>query len=714
MRFGATLFISALLLFIVQPLAGRMLLPEFGGSALVWNTSMVFFQAVLLLGYLYAHFSTRLLGVRRQAWLHIGLHLFALAWLPFSFSVAASDGPPIWQVLTMLAGGLGVPFFVLSSNAPTLQHWYAGSNSADAHEPYRLYAASNAGSLLALLAYPVAIEPWTGLKNQTIIWTSVFAVVIVGLASCAWQTQATSDVEAPPRKTPTPLWIDRLKWILWAAIPSSLLLGTTTFLTTDIAALPLLWVLPLAAYLASFVVAFSRRRIISTQNAHRAAMVLILIVVGQFAAGAYAHVWLAIPVHLLCLFAIALAFHQSLVDRRPAADHLTDFYVWMSVGGVIGGAFNAFAAPVLFDRAFEYPLVLAIALVVAGIKIPRLEVSVRHLIVISCLILFVEGVLFALGAFSASTPTRIVALAAAGAIPLFFWFRSPLVAALAVGISMIGLSWNPFEEHVDQRIRSPYGIYKIVEKETVLGKQKMLMHGRINHGTQAREAELQRLPGTYYSLRSPVGQAFEMLRATHDTSPIGVVGLGIGTLATYAQPGQVFDFFEIDPVIVKIAQDESNFSYLSQSAGAISIHVGDGRKLVEKQPATSYQMLVLDAYSSDSIPVHLLTTEALTAYMSKVKDGGWLLFHVTNGHVEVGQIVMNAAHSLGWASAQQEYWPRERQEIEIGVSVNAWVVVAKTDDDLDALISTGRWQAATPDSRPVWTDDYANILPYWD
>ncbi len=713
MKYGATLFLSAFLLFIVQPIAGRMMLPEFGGSALVWNTSMVFFQTALLLGYVYAHGSARWLGAKNQVWLHVGLHVLALAWLPFALT-ANADGPPWWQVTSMLMAGLGVPFFVLASNAPMLQRWYAQSDAADAKDPYRLYAASNAGSLLALLTYPFAIEPRLGLSTQTVVWTAAFVALVLSLIACAWQVRPAIHTAERPHPSPSPSWTERGKWLLWAAIPSSLLLGTTTFLTTDVAALPLLWVLPLAAYLGSFVLAFARRRLISTPTAHRAAMVLILIVVGQFAAAAFSRTLLAIPVHLFCLFAVGLAFHQSLVDRRPAAEHLTDFYVWMALGGVIGGTLNAFVAPALFDRAFEYPLVLAIALMVAGTQIPRLEVSKRNVIMVLGLIGGVEAVLYAFGAFFESTTTHRIVVISAGAVPLLFWFRSPRIAAAAVGIAMLVVSWNPFEANVIQRIRSPYGIYKVVQKETLLGKQNMFMHGRTDHGSQSREPELMKLPGTYYSLRSPVGQAFEMIRATDDASPIGVVGLGIGTLATYAQPGQVFDFFEIDPVVVSVASNEANFSYLADSAGEIGIHVGDGRKLVEKQPDATYQILIVDAYSSDSVPVHLLTTEALRVYMSKVKDGGWLLFHVTNGHVDVGQIVMNAAAALDWTSIQQEYWPRERQDFELGIAPNNWVVLARTPADLDALISTGRWQASTPDTRPVWTDDYANILPYWE
>lgn len=710
MMFALTLFLSALLLFLVQPLAGKYLLPEFGGSAMVWNTSMVFFQAVLLLGYLYAHLSHKLLGPRRQAALHLVLHLIALAWIPFHLSVPEASAPWL-QVVGALGVGLGVPFFIVSSNAPTLQRWYGATGRPDAANPYRLYAASNAGSLVALLAYPIAVEPYLGLQDQTRAWGAAFVALILGLLMCA-RALRTAPAE-PLEHAPIPDWRQRLGWLGWAAVPSSLLLGTTTFLTSDVAALPLLWVLPLAAYLATFVVAFADRRWISTQNLHFAAIAALLLVAGQFTAGAYSNVWLGIPIHLLTLFIVGLAFHQSLVDRRPPRQHLTEFYVWMSLGGVLGGAFNALVAPELFDRAFEYPLVLAVALAVSGTQVTRLTPNRRALGTTVAVIGIILAGLWALGAFSNSSTTYAILVALAGSAPVLMWFRAPMIAAHAVAIALVIVTWRPFEPNLLERMRSPYGIYRVAQKSTPLGPQNLLLHGRINHGTQMRDPALQRLPSTYYSLRSPIGQVFDVIRSVGDTRPVGVVGLGVGTLATYSQPNQTMDFFEIDPLIVDLAKQQEKFSYLALADGTVHTHVGDGRKLIEARPARTYSLLVLDAYSSDAVPVHLLTVEAMRIYMDRTTDDGWLLFHVTNGFIDVGQIVANAASSLGWTAIEQKHWPRESQDVEIGATTSEWVAVARTPEHLAPLQNSKRWTPLLPDDRPVWTDDYANIFPYW-
>lgn len=710
MTFALTMFVSALLLFVVQPLAGKHLLPEFGGSALVWNTSMVFFQALLLLGYLYAHLSIRWLGPRRQAVLHIALHVVAAAWLPFHFSVSP-DGPPWLQVASSLAMGLGFPFLMISANAPTLQRWYASTDSPDAQNPYRLYAASNVGSLVALLAYPVAIEPLLTLTEQGWAWAGSFGVLVLGLAMSARLLRA-----APPQTTPasaSPTWRQRFEWLGWAAVPSSLLLGCTTFLTADIAALPLLWVLPLAVYLATFVVAFSDRRWIATSEVHRAAFVAVLVLAGQFATAAFSNVGLAIPVHLAALFVIALAFHQSLVDRRPEREHLTDFYVWMSLGGVVGGAFNALVAPEIFDRPFEYPLVLAIALAVSGVFVERLTPTLRGLVGMLATMAGIETLLWGLGAFSNSSVEYAVAIGVACGLPVLTWLRWPMAAAHAIAIALVVVTWRPFEPNLLERVRSPYGIYRIAQTETALGTQNLLLHGRINHGTQMTSPRLERLPSTYYSLRSPIGEVFALLRESKDTRPVGVVGLGVGTLATYVQAGQAMDFFEIDPVVAAQAADASRFTYLARAEGEVTVHIGDGRKLLEAAPAGRYRLLVLDAYSSDAIPVHLLTSQALQIYMERTTPDGLLLFHVTNGYVEVGQIVANAAAALGWSAIQKTHWPRESQDIELGATTSEWVAVARSDADLAPVAKLPGWTKSSPDHRAVWTDDFANILPYW-
>ncbi|MEZ4459889.1 MAG: fused MFS/spermidine synthase [bacterium] len=674
---------------------------------------MVFFQATLLLGYLYAHYSIRLLGLRRQSYVHAALHIVALAWLPFALSVSDSDWEPWQQVAKSLALGIGVPFFVLSSNAPTLQRWYAASNAPDRDNPYRLYAASNIGSLLALLGYPILVEPWLGISQQAVAWTGGFALLIVGIAAST-RVIASDTVSDAAQTSSSTDWRTRLKWLGWAAVPSSLLLGCTTFLTSDVAALPLLWVLPLAAYLATFIFAFAARRVFSTQTTHQIAFVLTLIVAVSSSGGVVGDAWLAIPLHLVTLFAVALAFHQSLVDARPAANDLTEFYVWMSLGGVLGGAFNAFVAPEIFNRPFEYPLALAIAMVVVGTKIPRLAFGRANVVTVGVLVVAVEAVLFGLGTFSNSGTMYAVALAVAGAVPLVLWFGQPMLGIHSVAILFVVFSWRPFDTNLLERIRSPYGIYRVAQSETELGPQNTLFHGRIIHGAQMRTDDLDHLPGTYYSLRSPIGQTFDVLARTRDTRPVGLIGLGVGTLATYAQRGQVFDFFEIDPVVAELAQNPDRFSFIENSAGTIHVKVGDGRKLLEREANGKYRMLVLDAYSSDSVPVHLLTREALQLYMDHTTPDGWLLFHCSNKYIDVQQIVINAAASLGWASLTQVHWPRESHDVKMGVTASDWVAVARTPADLAPLKSAqSDWKVGQPNASSVWTDDYANILPYW-
>lgn len=709
--YAATLFLSALLLFSVQPLIARMLLPSLGGTPVVWNTAMVFFQGVLVLGYLWAHLSLKWFGLRRQPWAHLALLGVAFVALPLAIepSVEAADGPIRW-LLTELGVAVALPFFAISAIAPMLQRWFAAADNSD--DPYWLYAASNLGSFAALLGYPFVAEPFFGIETQSWIWTCGYGLLVVSAAACAWQLLRSGGVAEVEEPAPALAWSLRLRWVAMAAIPASLLISVTTFITTDLASVPLLWVVPLAIYLLSFVVVFARRQLISPEMIRAVVVVTALPFFALLSFDIGKPIWASAAIHLAVFAAVCLLFHGRIARERPPVGNLTEFYIWMSVGGVVGGAFSSIVAPFIFDGRWEYPIVYAIALVWLGrqaredghrwrwaaagaaagllaavmfIVGGRLEASSVNIVVVG----FFVGMVLA-GAAMAYTPSRgMMATAAAG-----------LMATIFVASSLGSI----------ERRRSHLANYSVAEKSNDAGEFHVLYQGRVRHGAQAQDPRIKTLPLAYYHPDSPIGDVFGEMRSRGDTRPVGVVGLGIGALASYALPGQPFVFYEIDPAVVELARDERYFTFLSSCPGECDVVIGDGRIALGEVPDKHFQILVLDAYNSDSIPMHLMTTEAMATYISKVADDGVVVFHVSNTFLDVGRVVMDVAAHSGYRVRSYHWWPRQAYLYELQVNASHYVAVGRTDEALEGF-TTAAWSAKQGDpDGVVWTDDFANIL----
>jgi hypothetical protein len=719
--FASTLFVSAGLIFVVQPMFARMVLPHLGGSPAVWNTCVVFFQAAMLAGYAYAHLSTRWLAPARQAVVHMALLAGAAVVLPIAMPSGWSapiDGTPVPALLLVLAVALGLPFFAVAATAPLLQHWFSRTAHPSARDPYFLYAASNAGSMLALVGYPFLIEPGWTLSQQSTGWTAAYGLLAVLIAACAWSsrarwpgegavtaaegTQRTLDPTAGPAMADvTPL--RRLRWVALAAVPSSLLLGVTTFLTSDVAAVPLLWTLPLALYLLTFVIAFSVRPIVSSRLSQQAMAVFVLPLVVSIVAGVGDPLWLLMPLHLAAFFACALVLHGLLARDRPHTSHLTEFYLWISVGGLLGGVFNTLVAPLVFTSVLEYPLAVALACALragapaGGSTRPRVADLALPLVFA---VAVVGGVASLKAAFGG--PALLLAAIAAACASYVWCARRPLRFASAILLVVTGgtlfLQQGGDLIHAE---RTFFGVLRVkVDRHTgVLS----LLHGRTIHGEQdpARPNE----PMSYYHPAGPIGQ---MLGEASFAPPrVAVVGLGTGGLAAYARPGQQWTFYEIDPAVERVARTPAFFTYLSACGDACQVVLGDARLSLEARAPGAYDFIVLDAFSSDAIPAHLVTREAMELYVSRLAPDGLIAFHISNRHLDLRPVLGALAESLGLRALVQFYRPAG----DAGEGrPSEWAVLARSDARLAALAADARWDVLPSGRARPWTDDYSDIL----
>jgi SAM-dependent methyltransferase len=732
--FGFATFAGASLLFLVQPMLGKVLLPRLGGVPAVWNTCLVFFQAVLLLGYLYAHASIRWLGVRRQAVLHLGLLLLGLALLPIRVpepSLAAPAGNPVGELLYLLARWAGLPFFVVATTAPLVQRWFAATGHPRARDPYFLYAASNLGSLSALLAYPTLVEPIWPLTEQSTLWAAGYVGLAGLLGLCAgvvWWSPAemaapsspTDRFHAAERRGAPPdsaLRAQRARWVLLSFVPSSLLLSVTTYLTTDIAAMPLLWVLPLGVYLLTFVLAFARTPLIPRRVVGMALPVAILIPFLSYVVRLPAPAGLFIPVHLAGFFVAALLCHGELAAARPSVDRLTEFYLWVAFGGVLGGLVNAFLAPTLFTVPVEYPLGLVLACFLrpslADPAPPRR--TARDLMVAAAL----GGLIPALPPLARAVgvaPGSMAGLALTYGLPLLLcslaWSRPARFALGLAAILLAGSVWNDTDERTLFRTRSFFGVHQVLRDPD--SRLHYYMHGSTLHGVQSTDPARRHEALSYFRRPGPIGQLFERVVSSRDHVRVAVVGLGVGTLAAYAAPTQHWTFYEIDPAVERIARDPRLFTYIADCAAPVAILIGDARVSLARAETGAYDVIVLDAFSSDAIPVHLLTREALQLYLTKLAPGGVLAFNVTNRHVRLEPMLGALARAEGLESLVQEDWvsdPADRGDPGRGVFPSAWVVMARRPEHLGPLTGDPRWGRPTGSDHPVWTDDFSSLLP---
>lgn len=771
--FSVTLFLSAFLLFGVQLMVAKMILPILGGSPSVWNTCMFFFQATLLLGYGYSHLATRWWRVPRHAIFHSILLFIPLAFLPIAFQKTEAGSEiahPILAVLAWLTLGVGIPFFVVSTSAPLVQKWFAQTPHPDGEDPYFLYAASNFGSLLGVLSYPLIIEPNFSLDRQSFLWTIAYGllvIVTIGCATFVWKlggdrekaiTSARSHEDFPETFLTPPITQHKIQWVFLSFLPSSLMLGVTTYITTDIASIPLLWAVPLAIYLLSFILTFSRKPFQLNRT--------LISIAPLFFSGTIAleNIKILLPVGILLfahwgsLFLASCVLHGELAKSRPHPEYLTEFYFWISLGGVLGGLFNSIVAPWIFPRLVEYPLIIGFVLLLlrdpwqedrsskpeiedlealnrevkqAKIENPDLDVSEwvsanilshyssrnrpRKRTLFSFTLPISLGLL--IGNFFLGFQLNL------GNSSFIAWlFTLGLFGAIGYAFSLYPWRWlvgfvfiillNQFALPTSQVIytdRNFFGVNQVLYNATE--NYHAFVHGTTLHGKQSLNPQRQNEPLTYFTKTGPIGQLFQSLETEPRISRIGVMGLGVGTLAAYAKPGQNWTFYEIDPAVEKIASDPQYFTFLQNAKGEVNIILGDGRLSIAKSPNNSYDLLVMDAFSSDSIPVHLVTREAIDLYLQKLSPQGLLALNITNRYLDLQPVIGALARDRNLVALTQ--WDKNVsiQERQLGKTPSHWVILARDRRDFGNLANDPRWKPISNESSiSVWTDNFSNLF----
>jgi len=671
LAYAITIFLSAFLLFQVQPMMGKMILPWFGGAASVWTACMLFFQSLLLLGYLYTHWVMRLLSPSRQSFLHIALLLLCLFFLPISPSESLKpqgSEDPTWLILYLLGVTIGLPYMVLSTTGPLVQAWFAKERSDVV--PYRLFALSNLGSMLALLAYPLVIESALPNRMQSWMWSAFFVVFVLCCvylsrrslalagASTAPSSNSQDSAEAPEA---APRLVQQLIWVALAACPSMLMVADTSFMTENIAPIPLMWVMPLALYLLTFIICFELPFLYKR-------VVWLPLFVLSLALLAYLPnlrmgewpVSLSVGLNLLAFFVVCMVCHGELAGQKPNPRHLTGYYLMLSVGGFLGGFFVGVIAPYFFNSNYEYSVGLVLSAVV----------------VLAAL----------LGTALGMTPN---------------WRTSAGVLGGAMSMALVWASVSHHQaksEGVTWKARNFYGSLKMYE----YGGYRRMLHGQIIHGQQYVSDDLRRRPTTYFTPASGVGLA---MLAKGETGPlrVGVLGLGVGTLVAYGRAGDVYRLYEIDPLVIELAQEK--FTYLSDTPAKLEIVLGDGRLQLEREPSQQFDVLVMDAFSGDSVPVHLLTLEAFQIYFKHLKPGGVLAMNVTNAFLDLVPVLKRAADHHGKHMRLLEH-PGD-QDLAFA---SRWVLITDSKDFFDQASLQAMREVEAPEGFAAWRDDYSSLL----
>ena len=731
--FVLTVFVSAALVFLVEPMVAKLVLPRLGGSPSVWNTSLAFFQAALLAGYAYAHALQRLRSPRAQALVHVAILLLAAIALPLRvnelFGPPSSTHPTVW-LLGVLVVSIGAPFAALSATAPLVQAWHARTFAdGQGGEPYALYAASNLGSLLALLAYPLIVEPVLTLHAQRVGWSVAYGafILLIGILAMAVIRAGRTDqpLGRAAEKASSIAWRDRLIWVALAAIPSSLMLGVTSYITTDVASAPFLWVLPLALYLASFIVAFQARPAIPPDVTLllQAAALAACVVLAPFTANAFA---IQLPIHLAAFFLTALMCHQGLVARRPDPTRLTEFYFWMSLGGVIGGSFNAFLAPVIFNNVWEYPLVLALSCLVRPWNASKIEgfawamliVGIAGGVATPLLNIFVAPHVYAkalVGDFTQVDALELGVRVCLGAavISAFLLRGRGLLFTAVIAVLSVGANAAADRTDTTESWRSFFGVLRQSQTQVpaIGGPTRMLSHGTTLHGAQAMTLRWRCNPLVYYAQSSPIGQVFLAEHRAKSSLRLGAVGLGTGSVSTYVRASDHLTFFEIDPLVVRIATDPAHFSYTTACAkGPVDYVIGDARLTLETQPREVFDVLLIDAFSSDAVPTHLLTVQAVRGYLTHLKPDGVLILHLSNRNLDLNGPAQAVARAAGGVGLIQHYRPAPGADLGGWPAPEDAVIVARSPSGLAPFTHDRRWRATDPDKVRPWTDDYTNLF----
>ncbi|MDF1655169.1 MAG: fused MFS/spermidine synthase [Coxiellaceae bacterium] len=650
-----TLFLSAALLFWVQPLLAKMLLPHLGGSPAVWNTCMMYFQGTLLLGYLYAYCSSRFLPRNWQPILQIILLCTGLVFLPFYAPAhwVGLEQSPIFNLIRLLVTTTVIPILAISASAPILQRWFALSDHPEANDPYFLYVASNSGSLLALIAFPFLLEPWLPISTQRWVWSGGFVLLVILTALCAYRTFMREPARVASRSASHLSehidWKKRGTWVLLAFVPSSLLLGVTTYITTDIASTPLFWIIPLVLYLLSFIIVFSRKPIIKPYVAAFFQLFFVILFFIVFVKGAPGfNYWAVLMLNLLLFFTTALVLHGELVKQRPHASHLTEFYLWMAFGGFLGGVFNTLIAPLVFVDVIEYPMMIAVAILIK----PPLPIK-RYVI---------------------------------------------LVAIILIAVFQHYLS-------VDKRdtiytTRNFFGTSRILHKGDNV---HILSHGTTKHGVEIRDKKLGKNAKGFYAA---LDDLIKLMHRKQSSLTIGVIGLGAGMSSCFANSKDTLTYYEINPAVVDIASNPAYFSYLTRCPPKGGIILGDARLRLAEAKQRRYDLLVIDAFNSDSIPVHLITEEAILLYFQKLQSNGVVLVHVSNRYINLYRVLSASSYANGIKSVFKRY----KKNAETYAYSAEWIALTKSADRIANLKEQGWKTLPLADKKYRWRDDYSNLI----
>jgi hypothetical protein len=724
--YTSPIFVSALLLFSVQPLFTKMVLPRLGGSPAVWSVAMVFFQSLLLGGYAYAHYLMQLKNRMLPVAIHLVLLTVGLLTLPLSIAGGWGDPPTsgyAFWLLGLFAVSIGLPFFALAANNPLLQAWFVRTGHPNGPDPYFLYASSNIGSFLALLSYPVLLEPMFSLRTQNLIWTGGYGLLIVLIAACGVlllrsPVTAERDLPAEEADAPAPSWALRARWIFLAAVPSGLLIAVTAHISTDVAAAPLLWVLPLSLYLLTWVLVFQSRPLLPHKWMLLLQPLAISGVVVLLALAGERNLLITLGGHLLCFFVIAMACHGELARTRPAAAYLTGFYVALSFGGMVGGLFAGLIAPYTFSWIAEYPILAALAVLCrppTEERWPRWSRWYWPLLAIAAVLLiapsYSEGKLFAWLEDQRVYVISAVAVAAMILAVLRIAGRAKFAGIIVLALVLIRV--YPGDDGRVETVRSFFGVHKIVV--TPRGQYHVLMHGTTIHGAEKfRNDDGTPVTGrpepiTYYHKDGGIGQAILAIRERKGAPlRVAVIGLGSGTLTCASQPGEDWKFFEIDQSMVDTAKDPKYFTYIRKCEPDLKPVIGDARLTFAREPNGIYDLIIVDAYSSDAIPIHLATKEAMEIYKDKLAPQGAVVMHVSNRHLELSSVVVGIAEANDLKSWVYSEDTGRDSEYIFSTSV---VVSAREEADVGKLASSEQWALteAEEDQR-VWTDDYSNVL----
>jgi hypothetical protein len=739
--FTLTTFLSALLLFAVQPMFAKMVLPVLGGSPSVWSVSIFFFQAALLVGYLYAHLLISKAPQHLTGLIHLVVCLVAFICLPIGMVGWLGDPPAgepyLWQ-LGMFAASIGLPFMAVSANAPLLQAWFARTGHPNAGDPYFMYAASNLGSLIALLGYPFFLEPAFGLSQLSHFWAYGYALLVLAIVASFFLMRgaqaggvpetvaATPAGEAVSAEAPT--LANRLSWIGLAFVPAALLTAFTVHITTDVASAPQLWVIPLAIYLLTFVLVFRDRPLIS-----REALLflhLVALAIGLIALSFQTHDWFIISgTGVVAFFTTAMLAHRTLYDARPAPQHLTEFYLWMSFGGALGGMFTALVAPKLFSEIYEYPLLLAASMACrpGALNLGRDREKAKDELVMLWLIAAVgllviwwlptlAGYLRLPLSLTQLGPTPLIVMLLA-AVLLVNVNHAPrqLVAAALMAFALVTLPSAVRQADSQITQRSFFGVYRVSDSPET--GYRTLVHGTTLHGAQRVVDEDGQpvddtVPTTYYYPESPMGQTIakrrEVLAAKNEKGHYGIVGLGTGSSACHKREGETWKFFEIDPTVINIAKNPKNFTFITKCQPDIDIAIGDARLTIKKEPDASFDLFIIDAFTSDAIPVHMLTKEAVELFLKKLKPEGVVLLHTSNRYLDLNSVL---------AAIQKELPPgtagiamHDNGGEGYGQSGSSVVVFAKSAEALQPYRSLQGVSELEDNGLRAWTDDFSDIV----